>query len=241
MPKSLPNLFPKDYPDRQSADIFYSSLVTEHIVPKENELIFKQWQGELVELAQGYAGFLRCDLSEPLPCRDRVIKCYNIIHFDSPIHLSKWIESSDRQRLLASGQDVFSAYRFKSFTTGLEGWFSLQFGNSEYAGLGPPRWKQILAVVLGLYPIVMLQSFLFTKLGIMQSWSLANSMLVNNLVTSTILSIVVMPVIAQKLRFWLKPAYLPTSVKTNLIGGAIVLGLLINLMIGFNIASFFWF
>ena len=157
------------------------------------------------------------------------------------MHVSQWIESDERQRLLASGQDVFSAYVLQSFTTGLEGWFSLQYGNSEYAGLGPPRWKQILGVVLGRALIVMLQSFLFTKLGIMQSWSLANSMLVSNLVTSTILSIVVMPVIAQKLRFWLKPAYLPTSVKTNLIGGAIVLGLLINLMIGFNIASFFWF
>ncbi len=240
MPKPLSSFISKDAPDSQSADIFYSSLVIEHIVPKENELIFKQWQAELVELAQGYAGFLRCDLSEPLQCRDLVVKWYSIIHFDSPIHLSQWIESSDRRRLLAAGQDVFSAYRFKSFTTGLEGWFSLQFGNSEYSGLGPPRWKQILAVVLGLYPIIMLQSLLFKKLGIMQSWSLANSMLVSNLVTSTILSIVVMPIISQKLRFWLKPAYLPTSVKTNLTGAAIVLGLLISLMIGFNIASFFW-
>lgn len=240
MPNPLSRLLSKDTPDSQSADIFYSSLVTEHIIPIGNELVFKQWQAELVELAQGYAGFLRCDLSEPLLCSDRVIKCYNIIHFDSPIHLSQWIDSSERRRLIAAGQNVFSAYRFKSFTTGLEGWFSLQFGNSEYTGLGPPQWKQILAVVLGLYPIVMLQSLLFTKLGIMRSWSLANSMLVSNLVTSTILSIVVMPIISQKLRFWLKPAYLPISAKTNLIGAAIALGLLISLMLVFNIVISIW-
>lgn len=217
-----------------SEQLFYSSLVTEHIVPKGKDFAFKNWHTHLVEISKYYDGFLRCDLCPPLSCKDHVVKWYYIIHFDSPEHLNQWMESSDRKQILASGQEIFSAYRFKSFTTGLEGWFSALSGNSEYKGLGPPRWKQILAVVLGLYPVVMMQAIAFSIFGIMQSWSLGSSMIVNNLITSTILSLYVMPFVSKRLSFWLKPAYRPVSIKTNLIGAALVTFSLVLMMILFN-------
>lgn len=222
----------KDNPLEQ---LFYSSLVTEHIVPKGKDFAFKRWHNDLVECSKQYNGFLRCDLCPPLRCKDPVVKWYYITHFDSPEHLNQWMESSDRKQLLESGQEIFSAYRFKSFTTGLEGWFSMQSGNSEYKGLGPPHWKQILAVVLGLYPVVMIQAIAFSIFNPMQSWSLANSMIVNNLITSIVLSFLVMPFVSQRLSFWLKPAYLPISRRTNLIGTIIVLASLGLVVIIFNI------
>ena len=157
-----------------------------------------------------------------------------IIHFDSPEHLNQWMESSDRKKLLEAGQEIFSAYRFKSFTTGLEGWFSMQSGTAENKGLGPPRWKQILVVVLGLYPVVMIQAIAFSILGFMQSWSLASSMIVNNLITSTVLSLLVMPFVSKRLSFWLQPAYRLISLKKNLIGSLIVAASLGLMVIAFN-------
>ena len=220
--------------NRPLEQLFYSSLVTEHIVPKGRDFAFKRWHNKLVEASKQYDGFLRCDLSPPLRCKDPVVKWYYIFHFDSPEHLNQWMESSDRKEILESGQEIFSAYRFKSFTTGLEGWFSALSGNSEYKGLAPPRWKQILTVVLGLYPVVMMQAIAFSLFGIMQSWSLGSSMIVNNLITSTILSLYVMPFVSKRLSFWLKPAYRPVSIKTNLIGAAIVTVSLVLMAIVFN-------
>jgi uncharacterized protein len=208
-------------PNPQTDAAFYSSLVTEHIVAKDQDLVFQQWHNALINHAQQQVGFVRLDLCLPLLCKDDVTKWCSIIHFDSPAHLHQWIDSPDRQRLFAAGQQIVQAYRFKSLTTGLEGWFARRAG-AEHRGLGLSAWKQILSVVLGLYPVVMLQSQLFRYFGVMQSWPPATAMLVNNLITSSILTLAVMPAIARLLSFWLRPAYRLSSWKANLWGGTIV-------------------
>jgi len=217
----------------QTTDLFYSSLVIEHIVPRDQSFAFRQWNNKFIQSAKRHAGFIRADCCAPLPCADGVVKWYTIIHFDTPERLNAWVESGDREEVLKLGQTIFMSYRFKSFTTGLEGWFSERRG-AEQVGSGPPAWKQILSVVLGLYPVVMLQTVLFESLGIMQSWTMASSMMVNNLITSTVLTWVVMPQVSRWLNFWLAADYRPTAWKKDLLGTVMVAIALILLVLLFN-------
>jgi antibiotic biosynthesis monooxygenase (ABM) superfamily enzyme len=218
-------------PQPQVEPIPSASLVIEHIVPRGKGLEFRWWHGKLTRAASRHKGYLRTDLCPPI--KGSQLKWYSILHFDCPENLNHWLKSAERETLIEAGREIFKTYQFKSFNTGLEGWFSHQTG-SEQIGLGPPAWKQNLAVILGLYPVVMLQSLLFNQFGIMQHWPLASSMLANNLITSSILTWIVMPFVTRLMNFWLQPAHQPMPARTNLLGTAIVVGALGLAMLLFN-------
>ncbi len=66
----------------------------------------------------------------------------------------------------------------------------------------------------------------------MQSWSYANSMLVNLIFTTIILTWFVMPQITRSLNFWLQPAYALAKIKTELVGvGAVVLAMTVMVLL----------
>ncbi len=139
-------------------EIFYSSAVIEHIVPKGKQPAFRQWHQTLVHSIQKAEGYVWLDLHSPLERKNDVLKWYSVIHFDTPDHLNDWLTSRDRQETMKAGQQFFETYRFKSFTTGVEGWFSHQAG-AEVSSLGLSAWKEALIVVLGLYPPVNWRNF----------------------------------------------------------------------------------
>ncbi|MGG6264934.1 hypothetical protein ACQ4M3_02565 [Leptolyngbya sp. AN03gr2] len=215
------------HPDSEDR-VFYSTVVLEHIVPNCNKAAFRNWQRALIRNAKQHEGFARADLSAPLHCENGVMKWYSIVHFNTPDHLNDWLNSDDRAEVVQSGRSIFENYKFKSFTTGLEGWFSTEVGE-ERSSLGPPPWKQVMAVVLGLYPLVMIQSKLFAFWGWQPSASLT---LLSNFITSSLLTWAVMPNITKGFRFWLQPAFRASERKNDLIGAAIVLtalGLMVSL------------
>ena len=213
---------------------FYSSFVVEYIVPVGQEQAFAQWYARLTQVASQQKGHTRTDLCEPLDCGDGVIKCYYIIHFATSQLLNDWLESDARKAILQAGQDCFLSYRYKSFTTGLEGWFSSHSGDSEHSTLGPPAWKQVLSVVLGLYPTIMIQALIFTALGVMQAWPYPSALAVNNLITASAMTWLVMPTVTRLLRFWLRPAYRLTPLLTNVGGAVLVLVALVFMVSLFN-------
>lgn len=212
-----------------------ASLVIEHTVPTGEGLAFRWWHARVTRSAKRFQGHIRTDLCAPVKSSqpDQPLKWYSIVHFESPELLNQWVRSRDREALIKSGRKSFASYRFISFATGLEGWFSQRTG-TEQTGFGPPAWKQNAAVILALYPTVMVQSALFAALGLMQFWPMASAMIVNNIITSSLLTWAVMPLVTRLLSFWLRPSPQPTALKTELLGIGAVAGALGLMVLLFN-------
>lgn len=213
-----------------------ASLVIEHTVPAGEGLAFRWWHSRVTRAAKNFEGHIRSDLCAPVKSRqpDQPLTWYSIVHFESPELLDKWINSRDRLALIKSGRKTFASYQFISFSTGLEGWFSRRTG-TEQSGFGPPAWKQNAAVILALYPTVVIQTLLFSALGLMQSWTLPNSMIINNIITSSILTWVVMPLVTRLLGFWLQPNYQQTSWEKDALGATVVIAALGVMVLLFNV------
>jgi antibiotic biosynthesis monooxygenase (ABM) superfamily enzyme len=194
-----------------------TSIVIEYEVPRGKEQLFQQWQSEFRSVIGQFKGYVRTDLCPPIDGTQN--KWYVVVHFDDPISLTNWLDSDSRHDLVRAGRRKFGPYRYKGIGTGLEGWFSNQ-KNADEAPSNPPAWKQILAVLFGLYPTVMLETLLFSHFHLMESWSIAYKMFVNNLVSCCLLTWVVMPAITRLLSFWLKPQQ--TTFKLNLVGTFLV-------------------
>ncbi len=199
------------------ADLPCPSIVIEYIVPGNKTWAFRSWHRRLVKLANRSEGFIRADRYRPLAVQEGCLKWYTVLHFERPSHVHSWLRSSDREALLKAGCEIFKSYKFKSFETGMEGWFSNESGQ-ELTGLGPPAWKEILAVVLGLYPIIMVQGFILERLGIFESWDPASAMLANIVITTCVFTLIVMPRIVRVLNFWLRPAHRRASLPIELFG-----------------------
>ncbi|MEG3436700.1 antibiotic biosynthesis monooxygenase [Pannus brasiliensis CCIBt3594] len=176
-----------------------ASLVIEHRVARGKEGEFQQWQESLTSAVTSFPGYLRTDLSPPVTGAQD--KWYAIVYFDTPENLNRWVDSSERRALVKKGEELFGSYQYRSLKTGLESWFTPE---SDEAEVTIPAWKQNSIVLLGLYPTVMLQTILFSALGVMSSWPLSVSMLVNNFICCSLLTWIVMPPLSRWFNFWIK-------------------------------------
>lgn len=76
-----------------------------------------------------------------------------LIRFDSPDALDEWFVSDERKKLLELCDPIVSSTDYQAVAGSFPGWFPAQ----ETGGKGPPNWKTAMLVLLGLYPIVMLE------------------------------------------------------------------------------------
>lgn len=191
--------------DRGAAPV--TVVVSQHVLPG-HEAAYEHWQTGITGAARRFAGFLDSELFRPVP---GVQEAWVVVfRFASSETLEAWLESSERRAWLEKAEPHVRNVALQRVGGGLGGWFPT--GTSDRTT--PPEWKQAAAVLLGLYPTVMLLTmFLWPRL---ESLPLAVNMFLNNLASVAFLAWIVMPLTNKGLGKW----FLARNRRANLWGTA---------------------
>jgi uncharacterized protein len=188
-----------------------ATVVVSHPVKPEQEREFLDWQQRMTEAEQTFPGFSGAELFRPVPgVQDDWTAVYR---FASSNDLERWLESSERQRLLREGEH-FQDFNLRKITSSFGNWFS--FTGDGATSVAPPSWKTALSVLVGLYPTVVILTIAISE--IWKSASLWQSLLLGNILSVALLTWVVMPIVTRVLRFWLSPDQDAKQPQTDLVG-----------------------
>ena len=202
-----------------------STAVIRSTVAAGREDEYRHWMSEIQAAQAKMPGFVGCAVQEPIPgVQDQWV---TLLAFDTSEHLDAWLGSDTRARLTQKAEGVVSATEVRKVEAGFEGWFDFQ----RSGGAGPPpAWKFNYLVLLGLYPIVMLEIlYLNPKLAWM---NVAFGNLIGNIFSVGILGWPVVAVLGKLMGWWIQPA--PGASKwTDLKGALIMIGALAAIVVGF--------
>lgn len=172
-----------------------TAIVTD-VKPETQEEYFA-WECKIQSAQAQFPGYHGIYLEPPIPGRPG--KWTTLLRFESPESLEKWFASPERQAIIAEGQKFVNETKFQQMTSSFPGWFPVD----KLTGKGPPNWKSALLVMLGLYPIVMLEIFFLTPYQ--TTWNSAFRTFLNLMLSVAFTTWVSMPVFVKQFGWWLLP------------------------------------
>ncbi len=173
-----------------------TELIISQISP-ENEAAFRQWSARMHQVEAKFPGFRGVYLQSPSHSGGH--NWITLLQFDSADSLDRWLASSERREVLKEAASLVTSLEIHRVVSPYAGWFASIAKTGEI----PSVWKQTMIVLLGLFPIVMLE------LKYLSPWTAAlNSSLgtfIGNAISVTLISFPMMPILISFLGWWLSP------------------------------------
>jgi antibiotic biosynthesis monooxygenase (ABM) superfamily enzyme len=188
---------------------------------------FQEWQKSVTSVAETFAGYQGTDVYPATEGEEWVV----IVHFADDASLQQWLASPSRAQWVEKLRAQIGEFNLKTLLSGFSFWFPGLAQNPDGA---PPSWKLVLAVLLALYPLVMLLTIFIGPL--IAPLGLAGSMLIANALSVVILQWGAMPLVGFLLGPWLKANQSRNKFKS--IGGVLlILVLLVVLALLFRLVT----
>ncbi|MFG2096830.1 antibiotic biosynthesis monooxygenase [Streptomyces sp. NPDC048612] len=202
-------------PARQLAPEVVTAVISHEVKPG-CEQGFLNWQEKTLREQEKAPGFMGSELFEPVAGVQS--NWVVVFRFETRAYLDDWLASDVRTTLLEEGSKYFTSYDVRKVGSSFSGWFRFDHGEDRSA---PPNWKQAMAVLLALYPTVMVLNLTvgygLEKLDIREYIGL----FLSNVLSVSALTWLLMPTVNRLLAFWLVPARVRTR-RTQVLGTALV-------------------
>jgi len=155
---------------------------------------YEDWLDRVTRATSDFVGYGGTTLLRPATPQEEYTA---IVHFDTTQNLEAWINSAERKRCLEDLQDVGIESEEISSLAGLDHWVSLK-GNVQTP---LQQWKMAVLILLGLYPIVLLDAMFLSPLLTFLPWPA--SILVSLMISVPVMVWIVLPLLSKFLRRWL--------------------------------------
>lgn len=182
------------HPPLQVRGVQASSVIVQRF-PAEGADLFMTWMRGITDAATVFPGYQTTEVYPPGAGEEQWVV---ILHFDEQEHLQAWLDSPKRAEWVAKLPREIRDFRIRTMPTGFGAWFA---GLTE-GGARIPHWKSFLAVLLALYPMVMLLIYFLSPHTAQYGTSVQT--LIGNIVSVGLLEWALMPVVTRALAPWLK-------------------------------------
>jgi antibiotic biosynthesis monooxygenase (ABM) superfamily enzyme len=205
-----------------------SAVISTRVKPgRETE--YRAWERRIATAQSKAAGLQGYRFEPPVPGVQEDYVAY--LRFDSEANLEAWLESPERKRLLAEGDAFTEEFHTRIARTGFDHWFGAA---GATAGGGPAAWKMNMIVLMLLYPIVFLFGYFVQTpyLGDMLHTPFSVALFCGNIVSTVSLAFLV-PVVANRMGWWLTPAA-PQARRNGILGAAAIVCVYAGLIVVFT-------
>jgi antibiotic biosynthesis monooxygenase (ABM) superfamily enzyme len=161
---------------------------------------YREWAGRIQAAQAKYPGYRGMYLQPPPHGTDGG-HWTSILRFDSAAHLEGWMNAPERKALLAETKEFIEGEELMRLATAFPGWVPID----PMTGKGPPNWKAAMLVLLGLFPIVMLELRFFSPILSSLSLHASPATFIGNLISVGLTSFFTMPWFVSLFGWWLFP------------------------------------
>lgn len=204
--------FAKKFQEVQAAPGVVTEVFLTHVSPAKEEE-YRQWLTKIHQAETHFPGFRGMYVQSPTHAHGN--NWITFLQFDTPENLDHWLSSPERASVLKDLTPLVSSLESHRIYSPYAGWF----GSMEKGGFIPPLWKQTMAILLVLYPIVVLEMRFLNPL--LTSLHLPLAVFIGNALSVSLISWPFLPLAIRFLKKWL----VSQDLKTDILGFLFVLAL----------------
>lgn len=124
-----------------------------------------------------------------------------LLRYDTAEHLENWMAATERTKLLEESKEFIESEELMRLATSFPGWVPI----NPATGKGPPDWKTALLVLLGLFPVVMIELRFLSPVLSRFGFHASLATFIGNALSVAATSFITMPLFVRWLGWWLFP------------------------------------